>query len=171
MSVRRTAGIHRRAVWGATVWVINARGTGAGVTGTRILMVRRRNLVGRCYVVVSGGVVAFDVVVGSADRDGLLDVGERVASGLPLGTPHARAVSPSRLVGPSGSARRVRSGPHFCRRRDLCWPSSSSPPPAAPRGSPGAVPRRPDTRLQRRFSWLCRVLPGPGRWGVWGRRG
>jgi len=113
MSVRRTAGIHRRAVWGATVWVINARGTGAGVTGTRILMVRRRNLVGRCYVVVSGGVVAFDVVVGSADRDGLLDVGERVASGLPLvGADGGDAARPGGVTEPSGGAFRIcSSGP------------------------------------------------------------
>ena len=47
MSARRTAGTRRTAVWKATVWVINARGTGAGVTGTRMLMVRR-NLGGRC---------------------------------------------------------------------------------------------------------------------------
>jgi hypothetical protein len=46
-------------------------------------------------VVVSGGVVAFDVVVGSADRGALLDVGEGVASGLPVvGADGGDAASP-----------------------------------------------------------------------------
>jgi hypothetical protein len=45
-------------------------------------------------VVVSGGVVAFDVVVGSADRGALL-VGEGVVSGLPVvGADGGDAASP-----------------------------------------------------------------------------
>jgi hypothetical protein len=44
----------------------------------------RRNLGGGADVVMSGGLVAFDVVVGSADIGGLLDVDKGVASGQPL---------------------------------------------------------------------------------------
>ena len=60
-------------------------------------------------VVVSGGVVAFDVVVGSADRGALLDVGEGVASGLPVvGADGGDAASPGSGVEPScGGAFRI----------------------------------------------------------------
>ena len=53
-------------------------------------------------VVVFGGVVEFDVVVGSADIGGVLDVGEVVASGLPLvGADGGNAASPGGSAEPS----------------------------------------------------------------------
>jgi hypothetical protein len=59
-------------------------------------------------VVVSGGVVAFDVVVGSADRGGLFDVGEGVVSGLSLvGADGGNAASPGGVTEPPCGAFRI----------------------------------------------------------------
>ena len=82
-------------------------------------------------MVVSGGVVEFDVVVCSADTGGLLDVGEVVVSDLPLeGADGADAARPGGVAEPScGGAFRICSSLRWRAVRSVrpsVWPITGS---------------------------------------------
>jgi hypothetical protein len=81
-------------------------------------------------VVVSGGVVEFDVVVCSADTGGLLDVGEVVVSDLPLvGADGGDAARPGCVAEPSCGAFRICSSSRWRAVRSVrpsVWPITGS---------------------------------------------